>query len=312
MSIPASRTFPENLGKGKLLRKIARSNPVVAIAASLITVALVGGTAVAARQITSSDIKDRTIKQRDLKRSLAEAINRPGPRGRQGRQGPQGPQGPRGEQGSTGARGPIGPEGPAGAPGFMPTRITGSDTGPAQMWDAWADACGATQGEFSFVNGVEQTPPLGTGAFQVTGGPSGYGALSTEAFDGVTVSNLGTLRYSGRSSHVTDHPYSYLNLDSNNDGTADRTIYFIPANNADQGSTRANVWQTWNTVDGRWNVGGDDGPSNARPLSDFATDRILGVRIAAGCGAVDGTWQIDDVEIGTGNDAPSVFDFERN
>lgn len=194
----------------------------------------------------------------------------------------------------------------------MTTRITASDTGPTQTWDAWSDACGATQGEMAFVNGIDQTPPLGTGAFQVTGGPSGYGAVSTEDYDGVAVGDLSTLRFSERSSHATDHPYVYLNLDNTGDGQADRTIYFIAANNADQGATRANAWQTWNAVDGLWNQGSDTGPTEADPLSEFATDEILGVRIAAGCGAVDGTWQIDAVEIGVDDESPAVFDFERN
>jgi len=264
---------------------VARSKPVVAIAASLMTVALIGGTAVAARLITSADIKDETVRERDLKPSLVDRINRRGPRGRQG---------------------------PPGAPGFMPNRVTASDTGPELMWDAWSDACGPTQGEIAFVNGVDQTPPLGTGAFQVTGGPSGYGALSTEAHDGVPVGDLSTLRFSERSSHATDHPYVYLNLDDDDDGAADRTIYFIAANNADQGATRANVWQTWNAVDGVWNEGSDTGPTGAKPLSEFATQEILGVRIAAGCGAVDGTWQIDAVEIGVDDKSPAVFDFEHN
>ncbi len=276
------------------------------------TVALIGGTAVAARQITSNHIEDGTIKERDLKPSLADRINRPGPRGEQGPAGEQGPPGDDGSRGPEGPRGPAGEQGPPGAPGFMPTRVTASDTGPDQMWDAWSDACGATQGEASFVNGVDQTPPLGTGAFQVTGGPSGYGALSTEAYDGVAVGDVNTLRFSERSSHVTDHPYVYLNLDGDGDGQRDTTIYFIAANNADQGATRSNAWQTWDTVSGLWNEGGDQGPGAAKPLSDFATQEILGVRIAAGCGAVDGTWQIDAVEIGANDEMPAVFDFERN
>lgn len=131
----ASRTFRKIHRRGKRVLNVARSKTVVAIAASLMTVALIGGTAVAARLITSADIKDETIRARDLKPSLVDRINRRGPRGR------------------------------AGAPGFMPTRITASDTGPTQTWDAWFDACGATQGEIAFVNGVDQTPPLGTGAF---------------------------------------------------------------------------------------------------------------------------------------------------
>ncbi len=54
------------------------------------------GTATAAKLITSKDIKDGTIKARDLSTGLRDSLGVPGPRG------PQGDPGPKGDQGATG------------------------------------------------------------------------------------------------------------------------------------------------------------------------------------------------------------------
>ena len=75
---------------------------------------LTTGVAVAAGLITSKDIKNRTIRGRDLGRALLDRLSEPGPQGPQGEQGPAGPQGPVGQQGPAGPQGPVGPEGPAG------------------------------------------------------------------------------------------------------------------------------------------------------------------------------------------------------
>lgn len=57
------------------------------------------GTATAARFITSKDIKNGTIKEKDLAKPVRTKLNATGS---QGTQGPKGDQGPKGEQGPTG------------------------------------------------------------------------------------------------------------------------------------------------------------------------------------------------------------------
>jgi hypothetical protein len=182
------------------------------------------------------------------------------------------------------------------------------------IWGAWNDLCLTTTN--TFTNGEATTPPLGTGSFQVTGVDEAGGALFTQAYDGLTVSQVTTLRYSTKSQHVTDHPYIYINLDTGGDPAADTTIYFFPANNAAQGPSAADVWQTWDGRDGVWNEGGDTGPGAAVALSSFDTAIIRGVRIASGCGGpTDGeprSRNTDDVEIGVDGATATVFDFERN
>jgi hypothetical protein len=194
-----------------------------------------------------------------------------------------------------------------------PIRVTPNTLG---VWEAWNDLCGLATIEFT--NGEMMAPPLGTGSFQVTATDSANGgALSTNAYTGTLVSALSALRYSTKSEDATDHPYMYLNLDDNNDGVRDRTIYFIPANNqAGEGASKANLWQTWNAFGGLWNEGGDTGPGGAVPLSTFGTAHILGIRIASGCGPDTGgvprARNTDDFEIAVGGASPTIYDFERN
>lgn len=98
------------------------------VLAVAVTVLAVGATsATAATFITSSDIKDETIQNRDvrpgvitmsrLKKTTQDLIREKntGPRGPQGPAGtPGGPPGPAGPKGDTGNRGPRGRRGPAG------------------------------------------------------------------------------------------------------------------------------------------------------------------------------------------------------
>jgi hypothetical protein len=80
---------------------------LVALFVALDGAALATGTARAvAGQITSSQIKDGTIKTKDISKGAQNAL-----RGAQGATGPAGPAGPQG------ATGPVGPTGPQGEPG---------------------------------------------------------------------------------------------------------------------------------------------------------------------------------------------------
>lgn len=114
----------------------SRTGAVIAGATVLATLSGVEG-AVAAGQITSWDIKDQTIKKRDIgpgavgsnevrngtvlmrdfSSYVQDRINQPGPQGETGPMGPQGPKGDTGATGATGAVGPAGPQGPQGEPG---------------------------------------------------------------------------------------------------------------------------------------------------------------------------------------------------
>jgi hypothetical protein len=99
----------------------------VQILGLLLLGSLLGGTAFAATVITSSDIKDETIQNRDidkgvitmnrLAKSTQDKINKAATGGANGANGATGPQGPQGPQGPHGPQGPAGPQGPQGPPG---------------------------------------------------------------------------------------------------------------------------------------------------------------------------------------------------
>jgi hypothetical protein len=194
-----------------------------------------------------------------------------------------------------------------------PTRITPSNLA-AMGWEAWPDLCvgdGVGVSEIEFTNGEDRTPPLGTGSFQVTStGDGSGGALATQNYDGLTIGQLTTLHYSTRASDVADQPYIYIKIDGGD------TIYFFPANQqAAQGATKIDRWQSWDALNGLWNLNGDGGPSAALPLSTYAARTIEGVRIASGCGGPTPDTRVratDAFEIGVDGANAEVFDFERN
>ncbi len=77
------------------MRRIQKS--VLVLMAVVLGIALAGaGTATAARFITSKDIKNGTIKAKDLSPGLRARLGAPGPQGPQGNPGPKGDQGPGG------------------------------------------------------------------------------------------------------------------------------------------------------------------------------------------------------------------------
>jgi hypothetical protein len=82
---------------------------VLALFVALGGPALAAGTArAAANQITSSQIKDGTIKTKDISKGAQKAL-----RGAQGATGPAGPAGPQGATGLQGEPGEVGPAGPS-------------------------------------------------------------------------------------------------------------------------------------------------------------------------------------------------------
>jgi hypothetical protein len=95
--------------------------------------AVLGGSAYAARQITSKDIKNGTIKTVDMSSSAKQALK--------GNTGPRGPQGVPGAQGIQGSAGPQGPVGPSELSALTP--VTGSLMIAAGAVDGGTVACPA-------------------------------------------------------------------------------------------------------------------------------------------------------------------------
>ena len=112
---------------------LSRFRFIVALAA--VFAVAIGGTATAAKLITSKDIKNGTIKAADLSKSAKKALR--------GKRGATGAQGLPGATGPTGAAGPVGPAGPEGAPGDSAGSITLDAAVPfddgSTGWGAWLD-----------------------------------------------------------------------------------------------------------------------------------------------------------------------------
>jgi hypothetical protein len=86
------------------VKRFRRSGATTTIVGAVVLALAIGGTATAAKLITSSDIKNGTIKAKDLSKGAKRAL-----KGKRGATGPAGPAGPIGPAGPAGAQGPPGP-----------------------------------------------------------------------------------------------------------------------------------------------------------------------------------------------------------
>jgi hypothetical protein len=162
-------------------RKLA-DNRLVTVLAGATVVALIGaGAGYSAGLITSADIKDKTIKIRDIRPGTVKKL-----------------------KGQTGATGPQGPQGPAGPAGSGETVV--SVLGSTQPWDATNASVSLTP------DGVEFGPYADAGA---TGG-----SVCWKGMNGQHVSAVKSISYSLRYRATADGAFAapYLRLFLN-DGT---------------------------------------------------------------------------------------------
>ena len=111
---------------------------LVIVAAAGAALAVSAGTgAVAGSLVTSAQIKDDTVRSRDVRDHSLRLVDlhRSVPRKLKGARGPAGPTGETGPAGPEGAQGPAGPRGPQGSPGQAATEyvtvVTTDATGQA-------------------------------------------------------------------------------------------------------------------------------------------------------------------------------------
>src|SRR3712207_2655273 len=97
-----------------VIRKLVpgRSSPAMTLAALALFVALAGTSTAAGLLITSSQIKNGTIRLVDINKTARAKL-----KGQQGAPGPVGPPGAVGAQGPVGPSGAVGPKGEVGPPG---------------------------------------------------------------------------------------------------------------------------------------------------------------------------------------------------
>lgn len=145
---------------------------------------LVGG-ASAAGLITSGDIKDHTIRMKDIRAAVVAALSEPGPQGEAGPAGPKGDAGSPGTAGSNGTNGTNGTNGVNGLDGKTVLNGSGAPDGTVgTVSDFYIDTAG------SMLYGPKTESGWGTGTSLV--GPAGTnGAPGASSFE-MVIANAGS------------------------------------------------------------------------------------------------------------------------
>src|SRR3954471_15112325 len=151
--------------------------PATVIVAVAVLVLALGGTATAAKLITSRDVADNSLTGADIKAGSLERSDLSAS-ARKALQGAAGPRGATGAAGATGATGATGPAGPAGATGAR--GATGA-TGPAGKDAVVIFARGGAAGAVVAGRNVGQTvdhPSAGEYPLHVAGAPDLSGCVA--------------------------------------------------------------------------------------------------------------------------------------
>jgi hypothetical protein len=182
------------------------------------------------------------------------------------------------------------------------------------------------------------TPPLGTGSAELktgAGGGDGSEQITTDNFDGDSLSSLTALGYSTYDVTNNGDQFPYLKI-SFTSPEGDDAIFFEPpyqtpssGNPAlpNQGATQMNTWQTWDVLDGGfWDDNGvlsspgtfeDANDLGVQPLSTFlsayAGATITGVSLRVGYASPSDNFEgyMDNFTIGV-NGATTNYDFDPN
>jgi Calx-beta domain len=183
-----------------------------------------------------------------------------------------------------------------------------------------------------------QRAPFGSGShhIQINEYSTQTELYRTDAYDGTALSELSRLQYSTHASPLQEGApdrqptYMRLTVDNNGDGTADDSLFFIPANNGEQHPVQNGVWQSWNVASGDLSVNGDSGPDGTVTLEQYVQQHPTAtlvnngdgsatggsIALITGCGQGgdtdsqrNGNYYVDRVIVGT-NDNDTLFDFE--
>ena len=157
-------------------------------AAIVLTITLVVGAtsgALAAGLVTSSQIKDNTIKSVDVHDGTLQSVDF-SDEAQSSLQGPQGPQGPKGDQGPQGPKGDTGSTGPAGTSHWTHWSVTSGSIAVGGSTGAITASCPA--GDWATGGSVDwQAGYDFTGGQLSQTGFTGYGLNSQGAADHLVV-----------------------------------------------------------------------------------------------------------------------------
>lgn len=155
--------------------------------------------------------------------------------------------------------------------------ITGHADWVEQAYEVGPNGADLTP-EQSEVDGPQRTP-FGTGSHQIRIGQSTVQTelYRTPKYDGTALADLTRLEYStyakrtAGTGSLRQPTYLRLNVDNDADGQRDASLFFYPANNADQQPVANGEWQDWDVDSGKVSVDGDSGPGNTTTLADYAS-----------------------------------------
>ncbi len=194
-------------------------------------------------------------------------------------------------------------------------------------------------GTAAYVTGPA-TPPAGTGSVNLATN-AGYGdggaMVGTSAYSGTLLSSITSLIYSTYMTVNNGQQFPYLAISFSTDGSGDpgsidnaifEPPYQTPSSGnpslPNQGDTALNTWQTWDALDGGWDLDGADGTnvvSWATVLSTYPNATImdwptpyqffLGVQFQVGQGSSTDNFNgnIDNFTVGI-NGVNTTYDFE--
>lgn len=276
---------------------------VVATGALVLGLAATGGGAVAASLVTSSDIKDGTVRAIDLHAGAANhRVIKDGSVGKSdlsafllGKINQGGPQGPAGSQGPAGAQGPAGPQGPVGPAG---------DSGIVRVTNLngqWTARSTDTAGVQMTGDGIKFGPFANAGACDTAG--TDYARLDFSGLNGKSLSSLTNLVATGRYSADNDtsgvgSPTVRVFFSGHGvgpDGDEPNRLTFSP--NTQPGSANGSgndtpfVTHEWIVTSGtvRYNDDGDNSPGLEKSwqnwVAQYPDATISNINVLNGCSA---------------------------
>jgi hypothetical protein len=254
------------------VRKHIKPGTVLGLIA--VVFAMTGSAFAAQSLITSKDIKDGTIKSRDLSGAVKDKLDKVGKTGKTGSAGANGAPGP---QGAAGAKGDTGP---AGAPGKH-----GKDGPFTYVNDLTGDFDNTNSSVSITPDGVEFGP-------YADGGAAG-GSLYYSGMNGKKLGDISKLLYTASYStgDGTDVGVPYLRVFLNEDNTDpadDASVIFSPNTQPDK-DTAEDVFHQWNVTDGTVRYDDDAGSGADSPWATVkaahANGVISGIYVTAGFSA---------------------------
>ena len=216
------------------------------IACVITALAIGGGSATAAKFITSANIKDGTIESRDLSKSLRAQIAKAGKPGANGVNGGNGTNGGKGDTGAKGENGAVGANGAAGSNGTNGAKGDKGDTGDigptgatgavGAKGDTGAQgpqgSSGALPPGFSLTNSSVKLTSDGVYFGPYADAGTAGGSIEYTGVTGKTLADLTALTF--RSKYTTSNgdnhatPYLRVFIDNDGDGTTDHSVIYSP------------------------------------------------------------------------------------